>query len=137
MRLHRLATALVAILCMGVLAFGQEQKTVRIDSDGDFHLDRKMEIGDNLVGRGMYHVSWRSINGRVVFVFNVLSMSSGAKHFWSSRLGKEVARFACDQQSTGILNERSGLLIRKTGEDRWVMSALWFRNENYICRGPE
>lgn len=137
MKLHRLAPAIFAIALITLSAYGQEQKTVRIDNDGDLHLDRPVKIGASSVGRGMYHVSHVSINGRLVAIFRALPMPAGAKNMGPLRLGGEVGRLACEQRPLAILNGRSGLLIRKTGEKRWVVSALWFRNENYICLSPE
>lgn len=137
MKPARALTVLIAIGLSAAAVYAQRQKTVKIDNDGDIHIDRRVEIGDRIVNRGMYRISTTSVNGRKTLVFRAIPMPVGGKNMGGMRLGPEVGRLSCGSRIFGPPNEKSGLLIRETPDATWTVISAWFRGEDYRCEFSE
>lgn len=76
-KLLLIATALSLLSVSAALA--QQVKLIKIDSDGDFHIDTKTIVADHLLRKGMYRARLQHVNGREEIAFYTIPMGTHAK----------------------------------------------------------
>ncbi len=110
-------------------AFPQNEKTIGIDSDGEFHAGSRITIGGKTLKKGMYRMSQIFVNGGHFIVIRKVAMNRYGKGMGPSTLGEEVGRLKCVEVPIDKPNRNSKILMRRNALDDFVVIEVWFRGE--------
>lgn len=99
------------VLLFAVSICSQQLKTIKIDSDGDFHLGTTTAVGSHLLEPGMYRISLITINGQSFVAFEKLAMLRYRKAMWPN-VRTELFRIAVNREA-GEPVERTTLTVVK------------------------
>lgn len=73
---------ILVLFGLGVVGVAAQEKAIKIDKDGDFHIDSRTVVGDRTLERGMYRVLLTKVNGRDILVVYSIPMRHFSKAMW-------------------------------------------------------
>lgn len=110
-------------------AFAQNQETISVDGDGEFHT-RHIVFGGRTLKAGMYRISQIAVNSEHFIVIRKVGMNRYGKGMGPLRPSNEVARIKCVEEKVFERNRKSKILLRGNLTGDRVAIAVWFRGEN-------
>lgn len=124
---------LVFIALIGVFAFpvfGQKEKSLAVDSDGEFHTGSQIRFGDQTLKPGMYRISQIAINSEHFIVIREVRMNQYGKGMGPLVPGAEAARLKCAELTVNGQNRKSEILVRLSAAGERTAAEVRFRGEN-------
>lgn len=118
--------AVFALFVPPVIA--QNEKTIGVDGDGEFHFDSPTRFGGKIIEKGMYRIYQVSINGEHFIIIRKVAMH-GFKTMAPLTLGDEVARSKCTEGSIDKEVKKTKILVRRNAEKERIAIEVWFRGE--------
>ena len=120
---------IVAVLGLFILpVFSQSEKTIGVDSDGEFHFDSPTRFGGKTIGKGMYRIYQVSINGEHFIIIRKVAMK-GYKSMAPLKVGDEVARSKCVEEAVDNEIRKTKILVRQNAANERGAMEVWFRGE--------
>lgn len=110
-------------------AVAQKDKTIGVDSHGEFHFDSKTKVGGKMIKTGMYRISQEFVNGEHFIVIREVPMVRSGKGMGVQKPGDEVARVKCTIKSVEDQNKKSKILIHRNAANERIALEVWFRGE--------
>lgn len=110
-------------------AFAQNEKTIGVDRDGEFHFDSPTRFGGKTIKKGMYRIYQVSINGEHFIIIRNVAMSRYGKSMAPLTPGDEVARSKCTEEPVDIEFGKTKILVRRNAANERIASEVWFRDE--------
>ena len=107
----------------------QNEKTIGVDKDGEFHFDSPTKFGGKTIKKGMYRIYQVSINGEHFIIIRNVAMSRYGKSMAPLTPGDEVARSKCTEESVDIEFRKTKILVRRNGAKERIVAEVWFRGE--------
>ncbi|MBK9214693.1 MAG: hypothetical protein IPM59_03715 [Chloracidobacterium sp.] len=119
--------AVIGLFVFPVIA--QNEKTIGVDRDGEFHFDSKTKVGGKMISSGMYRISQVFVNGEHFIVIRKVPMVSSGKGMGVQKPGDEVARVKCTIWQVEDQNKKSKILVRRNAANERIALEVWFRGE--------
>lgn len=120
----------IAIVGLFILpAFAQNEKTIGVDSDGEFHFDSPTRFGGKTIKKGMYGIYQVFINGEHFTIIRKVAMSRYGKSMAPLTPGDEVARSKCTEGSVEKEIRKTKILVRRNAANERIAVEVWFRGE--------
>lgn len=125
----RLAILIATAGLFTIPAIAQQEKTIGIDKDGEFHIGSSIKVGGRTIEKGMYRMYHVFENTEHFIVIRKVAMGNYWRTMGPLELGDEVARLKCTIQPVDEQNKRSKLLLRRTAAGERVLLEVRFRRE--------
>lgn len=110
-------------------AVAQKDKTIGVDSHGEFHFDSRTTVGGKTIKSGMYRISQVFVNNEHFIVIRKVPMVSSGKGMGVQKPGDEVARVKCTIRPVEDQNKKSKILVRRNAANERIALEVWFRGE--------
>ncbi len=118
--------AVVGLFVLPVIA--QNEKTIDVDRDGEFHFDSPTRFGGKTIEKGMYRIYQVFINGEHFIIIRKVAMN-GYKVMAPLTPGDEVARSKCTEGSVDTEFRKTKILVRRNAAKERIAMEVWFRGE--------
>lgn len=119
--------AVVALFVLPLIA--QNEKTIGVDRDGEFHFDSPTRFGGKTIEKGMYRMYQVFINGEHFIIIRRVAMNRSGKSMAPLTLGDEVARSKCTERLADKEFSKTKILVRRNAANERIALEVWFRGE--------
>lgn len=125
----KLALLIAMSMLFIIPAVAQNEKTIGVDSHGEFHFDSKTKVGGKTIKSGMYRISQVFVNNEHFIVIRKVPMISSGKGMGVQKPADEVARVKCTIWPVEDQNKKSKILVRRNAANERIALEVWFRGE--------
>lgn len=125
-----------AVLVFPPNIIAQHEKQVKIDRDGEFHLDTKTIVDGKVLEPGMYRLGMVFVNGQPVVIFSNVAMNRWGKSMWPS-VRSEILRTRVKSLPTEARRDGpSAILVVRRSENprRQFALEIRYKGQSFIYR---